>query len=260
MNRKRTAFTLIELLVVVAIIAILAALLLPALQKAKDEAKQAQCANNLHQMGIMVKLWGSDNDGRVVPWRADFTTAPYGYENHFWFYELLSYAGNGRVTLNNGSVKVKTDFYWCPSSEKPYAQDPLDGYSSWPGIPRISYGENTVTSYSPMNPSPTGDVVGFPETMVVKPHKWVVAADCRSIYMLMATDYPASLSDNSPAYRHMTGKQRGSYANNRVNILLLDGHVESNSAFIREETKKYNWMVTGMPDGYGGQIANGEPN
>lgn len=105
LHRKRfgTGFTLIELLVVIAIIAILAAMLLPALAKAKEKAKAINCISNLKQLGLAMNFYAEENNNYIPRGSDSSSGLP------FWYF-LTPHVG-GRATNDFDKVKM----FVCPS-------------------------------------------------------------------------------------------------------------------------------------------------
>lgn len=108
----RRQFTLIEPLVVITIIAILAAMLLPALSRARESARQSSCLNNMKQMGTFIGLYGSDNaDYPPTSRRGEYGVGKVLYDAGYLNTSGLKFLRcpgtvNNRIRSNDGAVEV----------------------------------------------------------------------------------------------------------------------------------------------------------
>jgi prepilin-type N-terminal cleavage/methylation domain-containing protein len=159
---RPSGFTLIELLVVIAIIAILAAMLLPALAKAKERAKRISCMNNLRQLAVGMTVYAGDNADKVMPLSKSSNGSPCPY--------ILDNPG-ADIGKQVGLIVVSnTPSVWgCPSRvglpfwDLAYNQWDI-GYCYFGGLPSWITKQGTFNSHSPVKLANS------------KPY-WVLAAD-----------------------------------------------------------------------------------
>lgn len=209
MEGKNT-FTLVELLVTIAIIAILAALILPALSKAHEEARKAGCMGNLKQLGLVIHQYSGDNNDFIAPEYIGGSSGNFkNWDMKYGRYVNASFGPDEAYP----QLPQKWKVFVCPSDRRTTLTFPRSYVFIWNVIKSTTPGDSSKHELFPLRaykqPSRT---YAMPE------------ADYNAPVFQKASIGPADSQGLQQARRSW---DIGPNHNNRANITFLDGHVAS---------------------------------
>lgn len=174
------AFTLVELLVVISIIGVLVALLLPAVQAAREASQRTQCTNNLKQIGLAFQNYHGANEQfpsggwnwNFPPTYVDGKPVSGRQQKAGWGFQILPYVEAQNIWLAGAEVAIATplSFFFCPSRRPPQTVTHLDNY-----IPMLTGGQLThaLCDYAVSNREMTGVVRRAFTTPLAGPSRFV---------------------------------------------------------------------------------------
>lgn len=242
--KNKKAFTLVELLVVISIIALLLAILMPSLQRAREQAKSLVCKNHLKQLGLANTIYTNDFNG----WYTPIIDESMLYEDKdyaaFWntnpaFRDIM---GLSNKDDDEGSRYIMPDDYWCPTDRR-VRNDAYWSSATW--INRLSYGYN-MSDWSQDSKQPyqwnnpmrdTGQYVGYRADKVSRASEKIMFVDAGDLWTeRRGADYKYhwdKYGDDIEAYRNRAGGMALSASpvmyrhNETTNIAYYDGHAEN---------------------------------